>query len=779
MKTLLRPTFIIFMMLLITFLIPSFMSPVTIETKTDWVITSPEVIQDKTLIVKGGIIIKAGGTLELQNVTLLMDDAKGILAENGATFTVVNSKLSSNTPGKTFYPIVIHCDGATIEKTQIAGLGNGTPPYMNPLVITGKNATINQCQIGGAISLYKTSQCTLTNNKLYQESTPAMFYAMIQLTQSNDNTLTGNTEYGGLNGIYCIYSWGNQFDNNTWYAQEEKYIGTNTTKWWNETFVNGSVAGNGIWLNEMSNNNVVTNNKSYGPSCSAFRITQSSANTFKYNQAKGTRVGLVMLFAQNNIIDSNSFSDIWEYEAIQMYRTHNNTIINNTIKQSQVGIALQQSKNETVSGNSFIACGKAITLFNANRNMVTLNSASDCISGIVVDWSKDNTLSNNNFINGKLPAFISTGNLIKGNYWSGTTSTADKLLDKTFSKTLNKIVKISAPVLVPVEYIEKSTEGIRIEQDTLWENQTIELKGTLTILQGAKLTMKNVTLIYKPDNNAVDHSVITSYGGDLAIYNSKLIGPEFDKLLSISIRDADNLIIKNTELHNMGAWDGAGAVEIQNVKSVDIQSNLFSGCYQAAKIFNCPKVIFSSNTIINVREGLNISPNPNSTLMVQNNKVNQAAYHGIRIWSTMSRLSNTSVISGNTFTNIWGDGLWCSADFLGKALQKNNFSNVRGPSLLSCDNLLLDGRTYRPIAINSSYVKKGQPITLYFTVAGVRRVLVKTTDSVTTVQLTLNGKVIQTKKLVIKSGQLNTVSFSLNAPETGTYGLDFGDEKEY
>ena len=749
------------------------------DSTTNWIVTGNDVIQNKTIIVKGTFTIVAGASLELQGVTLLMDGSSGILVEQGAKLIINNSKILSKEPGKNFYPIVIQSDNAQILNTEISGLGNKPGQYNNPFVITGKGVTVENCKIGGAITLDKTSQCKLIRNKFYQESTPAMFYAMIDLYESNDNDILGNTEYGGLNGIYCRYSWNNNFDSNTWYAQEEKYIGNSPEKWWNETFVNGSVAGNGIWLNEMSNNNVVTKNKSYGASCSAFRITQSSANTLIGNDARGTRVGLVMLFAQNNLIDGNHFSDIWEYEAIQMYRTHDNYILNNSVKNSQIGVALVSSKNETLIGNTFENCSKALNVISSNDNNIRGNSITNCISSLVADWSLGNTISDNNFINSKLPAFICKGNVVKGNYWSGTTATEDKTLDLAYSKSLNAIKTENAPAIIPVEYTQKSYEGIRIEQDTVWENQTIELKGTLFIADGVSLTLKNVQLIYKPDSNAVSHSVISSFGGNLYIENSTLTGPEYDKLLNLSIKDAKNFVVKNSQFNNMGAWDGGGALEIENVNHVDIQGNTFTGCYQAAKIWRCPKVVFSGNTLINLREGMNVSPIDGSTVIIQNNKINQSAYHGIRIWACGGLLSKSSVISGNTLSNIWGDGIWCSVDFLGKALQNNSFTNIIGPSVMSGDSILLDGRSFRPISIVPSTVKNGQPINLYFTVMGVRRELPKTQDSITDVSLTLNGKVIGSKTLLIKSGKMNTVNFSIKATENGNYGLIFTHERDY
>lgn len=779
MKKYMLTLFIMLFVTLFTFNSQSAATADLTETKTDWIITGSESIQNKTIIIKGMLTIKPGANLDLQGVTLLMDGSLGILAEQGATISINNSKISPKNPGINFYPIVLNCDNAMIQNTEITGLGNSPQPYNNPLLITGKGSTVSNCKIGGAITLNNAKQCKLNNNKFYQESTPAKFYSMIDLFESNENELIGNTEYGGLNGIYCRYSWNNLINSNTWYAQEEKYIGSSSEEWWNETYVNGSVAGNGIWLNEMSNNNIVTNNKSFGASCSAYRITQSSANTLKNNYAKGTRVGLVMLFAQNNLIEDNQFFDIWEYEAIQMYRTHDNFIINNYAKNSQVGIALVNSKNETLSGNRFEDCSKALSIISSNNNNISGNSTLNCITTIVVDWAAKNTISSNNFVSSKRPSFICSDNIVSANYWTGPIAATDRLLDTAYSNKENTIQKAISPSIIPVDYIQRSTEALTINQDTVWENKSIELKGSLYIPKGVSLTLKNVTLIYMPDSNAVFHSVISSSGGNLYIYDSTLIGPEYDKLLNVSSKDADNFVLKNSKFYNMGAWDGGGATEVENVKNVDIQGNTFAGCYQASKIWACSNVVFSGNTIENVREGVSLSPINGSTVIIQNNKINKSAYHGIRIWACMGRLSKASSISGNRLSNIWGDGLWCSLDFLGTAVQKNIFENVRGPSVLSGDNLLLDGRSYRPIGTDSSVVKKGQSVNLYFSVMGVRRELLKTKDSLTDVQLTLNGKIIASKTLIIKSGKLNTINFSIKAPENGTYGLLFKNERTY
>lgn len=335
-------------------------------TKTNWTITGSEKIKDQTIILKGNLIIRSGGELSLENAKIVIEGSQMIDVQPGSKLSIINSHIKSDKPGQSFYNINSNHAEITITHSMISGL-------KNPMQVKNSKLDISGSTISGGLFAENMTNSKIQNNKFDMLEAPDRVFNLIELNNAVDNHISNNTFYGASNGIYCTYSWNNTFEGNVWYAQEERFIGTNPDNWWNEEYIIGKANGNFIWLDSMSNNNTVANNQSYGGSCTGYRITQSSGNLLQGNYARGNRVGLVLNFADNNIIHENQFSNIWEYEAIQVYRSHNNFITNNTISSAHLGVGLLSSKENTVSGNLIENSGIGLNILNSKDNMISGN----------------------------------------------------------------------------------------------------------------------------------------------------------------------------------------------------------------------------------------------------------------------------------------------------------------------------------------------------------------------------------------------------------------------
>lgn len=400
----------------------------------------------------------------------------------------------------------------------------------------------------------------------------------------------------------------------------------------------------------------------------------------------------------------------------------------------------------------------------------------DSVQSIVIDFSTGNTISQNNLINNKLRADLCDGNKLAENYWVGTTAPDDKKLDSAPAQKQNEITKNQIQNLERTNYSPPSLNTISIKNHTVWENQEIDLKGTIIIDRNASLTLKNVTLNYKPDPYAASHTSIMSHGGSLYIYNSRLNGQEYGKDFNISLSNGQNFVMKDSTLIYMSSWEGGGAVSLREMNNVDIQNNTFTGCYQSAQIEKAQNVIFSNNTIQQAYLGLSLKPLPGSSIKIEKNKVVQAFYHGLRLWGGGTP-TNDSVISGNVVSNSRGLGIWDDISQMGIKVENSQVENLIGPAVLKNSGKSIDSRTFRPISTSPAQVKQGDNIKVSFIVTTVRDKMVNNqTISKSYLELTLNDRQLSLKPVYLKAGEISLVEFDVAAPEDGVYSLAFGNE---
>jgi nitrous oxidase accessory protein len=157
--------------------------------------------------------------------------------------------------------------------------------------------------------------------------------------------------------------------------------------------------GHGIWLDNYSNNNIVTGNNA------------------SYNL-----VGIGISMSSNNIVASNYvFSS--NYCGIGVSSASSNIIANNTASNNENGVWLDYSSNVTIIGNTASNNENGVWLDYSSNVTIIGNTASNNVYGIHLGHSDNNTIFHNNIINNTNQAQIINSTSIwdtgfEGNYWS-------------------------------------------------------------------------------------------------------------------------------------------------------------------------------------------------------------------------------------------------------------------------------------------------------------------------------------------------------------------------
>ena len=132
------------------------------------------------------------------------------------------------------------------------------------------------------------------------------------------------------------------------------------------------------------------------------------------------------------------------------------------------------------------------------------------------------------------------------------------------------------------------------------------------------------------------HQIIGEPGSVAAlyIYGSKIIGPERDCSLSIKILPGATVVIKNSELRNLGCDEGMPALKILADGAI-IENNTFIGNYWAIWAQeDASHFRIVNNTVSKGFFGIKLFMGPRvfKRCLVKNNDVSQIAHRGYR-WS--------------------------------------------------------------------------------------------------------------------------------------------------
>lgn len=152
-------------------------------------------------------------------------------------------------------------------------------------------------------------------------------------------------------------------------------------------------------------------------------------------------------------------------------------------------------------------------------------------------------------------------------YYQGTDANGDGIGDTPHQIPQNtediaplvspaKIVSPDVPALVPLVYDLVFTPDTVIDNDVVWEDQSIDLTNRIVINNGGRLTLDGTTLNIKGRNDFT--FIVVNEGGTLKILDSNLNSQG----ACIWAQKGSSLHIENSLLNKLGVWGGDGAVQV-------------------------------------------------------------------------------------------------------------------------------------------------------------------------------------------------------------------------
>lgn len=362
-----------------------------------------------------------------------IDEDKLTLDGDGYTVTGSGSGRGINVEGRT---------GVTIKNVVVKGCYSGI--YLsnsNYNTLKGNTTSNNTFGIQPDNSNYNTLEGnTALNNQVG-----------ISSSYSSHNTLTGNTtsnnDYGGIVMSHCS---GNTITDNT--AESNTYSGILLVYDCSDNKLDGNTAldnHTGIRLLYSCNNNTLICNTCELNTWGIIVNMSSSNNTVTGNTTSHNYGGIYLSNSSNDneVADNKANSNDKHGIYIGPY-CDNNSVTGNTVSNTATAIAVQYSSNNMVADNTASNNTHGIRIANnSSSNTLTGNTVSNNQHGIAISASNENKIYNNNFIANTTQASVSgsTGNIFNlsmsegcGNYWSnhtGPDENGDGIVDAPYAFT--------------------------------------------------------------------------------------------------------------------------------------------------------------------------------------------------------------------------------------------------------------------------------------------------------------------------------------------------------
>jgi parallel beta-helix repeat protein len=614
-----------------------------------WGVTYFDTIQNGiNAVAEGGTVHVFSGTYP---ENLIIDNKRLVLSGEGAATTVI--------------------DGRHLAKCLRVLGTSGT-------VISGftfTNALATGYPLDFAVSLENGEDITFKNNRLTGDGEGIGF--------SSNNCLILNNRIEGNGSIFFIESWGSRIEGNELYVSSD----------------------GGIWMMGSSKNNVIAYNTIVGvepEACTGIRLWLNSNNAIINNTFKNFRVHILLSAVDNCIIANNNISgyrsDYYDNETsaggIVMNRSGNNIIINNTISDVNFGglLVLNSSSNNVIQANSIVDIERGIGIYyHSNDNLIVNNDVSSNSIGIIIDDAYNNTLARNNFSNNGEQGFDdginAWNNEGMGNYWSNYTGPdhngdgigdiphqiAPQGLDLTPSAVRFNIVPASIPEL-KLASSGPLPGAIEINDVTIWDNKTMEIKDIIRVQDGGHLIIRNADLDVT-FNFFVDFIEVLS-GGSLEIFNSKIIshGP------GIHAYPGSNLRVEYSQLDGLGLWDGGGALDVKCDGAI-IKYNLIRQAYMAIGLWgDTSHHQIIGNKITEGFFGITTCSYNATGMRFENNLFSNFVSRAIH---ANGGIDNNTFIA-NIFQDIWWEPIrlpygGAGNPAIGNVFSKNSFVNCRTP----------------------------------------------------------------------------------------------------
>jgi parallel beta-helix repeat protein len=400
-----------------------------------------------------------------------------------------------------------------------------------------------------------------------------------------------------------------------------------TTDWVNITSFTITNGIYGLYLDSLSNNNIINNN-----------VSNNGDGIYLY-YSNGNKL------SGNNVYSNND-------RAIYLFLSSNNTITNNNISSNNKdGICLSSSSNNTITGN---------------------NVSSNSWYGIIISWSSNNTLISNNFIN--------DGLFIVGWYlWHYNSHNISKSVNIDGIPVGQIILANCTDFNIKNLQIDNTDVGIEVAYSTntlITDNTATNNFEYIYLIRSSNNNITNnnikndnipnnhfgIRFLRSTNNNVINNNISHNYWGirlylssNNNIINNNFLNNEHGILLQSS---SNNSIIRNNASNNNDGILLESYLEISSNNNTVTNNNVSFNSGDGIYILNSNWNDITGNNVSNNFNGIHLDESLNTN--ITDNMVLSSNYYGIYLDSSSNNIiyHNNIIKNANQAYDNMDDNLW-------------------------------------------------------------------------------------------------------------------------